>query len=55
MWWLYIVIAAFLLFGVYAFMRMAGFETRWLSRRTDRRAEDMYDEYADRGKRRRNQ
>ena len=40
-------IVALLIFGVYAFVVLTGFEKRALTRRTDRRAEDMYDEYAD--------
>ena len=46
MWWEYIVIAAVLLFGIYAFATLTGFETRLLSRRTSRTAESMYDHYA---------
>jgi hypothetical protein len=45
-WWEYIVIAAVLLFGIYAFATLTGFETRVLSRRTNRTAESMYDNYA---------
>jgi hypothetical protein len=45
-WWEYIVIAAVLLFGIYAFATLTGFETRLLSRRTSRTAESMYDNYA---------
>ena len=47
MWWEYIIIAAVLLFGIYAFLTLTGFETRVLSRRTNRTAESMYDNYAD--------
>lgn len=47
MWWLYVIVAAVLLFGIYAFLTLAGFETRVLSRRTTRTAEDMYPNYAD--------
>ena len=46
MWWEYIVIAAVLLFGIYAFATLTGFETRVLSRRTSRTAESMYHKYA---------
>jgi hypothetical protein len=46
-WWLYIIVAAVLLFGIYAFLVLAGFETRTLSRRTSRTAESMYPLYAD--------
>ena len=47
MWWLYVIVAAVLLFGIYAFLTIAGFETRILSRRTTRTAESMYPGYAD--------
>ena len=46
MWWEYIIVAAVLLFGIYAFATLTGFETRLLSRRTSRTAESMYDNYA---------
>jgi hypothetical protein len=36
-----------LIFGVYGFITLTGFETRLLSRRTDRTAESMYGGYAD--------
>ena len=45
-WWEYIIVAAVLLFGIYAFATLTGFETRLLSRRTSRTAESMYDNYA---------
>ena len=47
MWWQYIIIAAVLVLGVYGFLTFTGFETRTLSRRTTRTAEDMYPSYAD--------
>ena len=47
MWWEYVIVAAVLLFGIYAFLVLTGFETRILSRRTTRRAESMYASYAD--------
>jgi hypothetical protein len=46
-WWEYIIVAAVLLFGIYAFLVLTGFETRVLSRRTSRTAESMYGSYAD--------
>jgi hypothetical protein len=46
-WWEYVIVAVVLLFGVYAFLVLTGFETRILSRRTTRRAESMYASYAD--------
>ena len=47
MWWEYIIIAAVLLFGIYAFLTLTGFETKLLSRRTSRTAESVYSNYAD--------
>ena len=55
MWWEYIVIAAVLLFGSYAFLTLTGFETRVLSRRTSRTAESMYGSYAGPSRRQRRQ
>jgi hypothetical protein len=52
MWWQYIVIAVGLLFLIYAISVVAGFNTRILTRKTDRTAQDMYDQYADTGYRR---
>ena len=45
--WLDIGIVALFIFAVYAFIELVGWRTRWLSHRTDRTAEDMYQEYAD--------
>ncbi|HEY1323605.1 MAG TPA: hypothetical protein VGF32_25335 [Streptosporangiaceae bacterium] len=47
MWWIYIIVVAVLLLGIYGFLTMVGVETRWLSRKTSRTAESMYDSYAD--------
>jgi hypothetical protein len=47
MWWLYIIVAVLMIFTVYAFIELAGFRTRYLAHRTTRRAEDLYDQYAD--------
>jgi hypothetical protein len=47
MWWLYIIVAVLMIFTVYAFIELAGFRTRYLTHRTTRRAEDLYDQYAD--------
>ena len=47
MWWQYIIIAAVILFGIYGFLTLTSFETRILSRRTTRRAADLYPRYAD--------
>jgi hypothetical protein len=46
-WWQYIIIAAVLVLGIDAFLVFTGFETRTLSRRTARTADDMYPGYAD--------
>jgi hypothetical protein len=47
MWWVDIVVVLLFIFGIYGFATLAGFNTRWLTRKTDRRAEDLYDEYGD--------
>ena len=47
MWWQYIIIAAVILLGIYGFLTFTRFETRFLSRRTTRTAQDMYPNYAD--------
>jgi hypothetical protein len=46
MWWMYIVVVAVLAFGAYAFLTFVGFQTRGLTRKTDRSAENMYDQFA---------
>ena len=46
-WWQYIIIAAVILFGIYGFLVLTRFETWNLSRRTNRRAVDLYPRYAD--------
>ena len=51
MWWEYIIIVMVLIAGIYAFRQFVGFETRSLTRKTTRKAEDMYGYYADRGRR----
>jgi hypothetical protein len=45
--WIDIVAGVVLLAGIYAFTQLVGWETRTLTRRTRRRAEDMYGQYAD--------
>lgn len=47
MWWQYVIIVAVLILGVYGFLSLTKFETRLLSRKTDRTAEETYDAYAD--------
>lgn len=49
MWWQYLITAAVLIFGIYAFLRLTGLETRILTRKTSRTAENMYSSYADPG------
>lgn len=48
MWWIDIVVVAVLAFGVYGFVSLVRLRTQWLNSETTRRAEDMYDLYADR-------
>jgi hypothetical protein len=45
--WLDIGIVILLAVGVYSFAVLTGFQTRMLARRSSRRAEDMYGEFAD--------
>jgi len=45
--WINIGIVALLLVGVYCFIELVGWRTRLLTSRTERRAEDTYDQYAD--------
>jgi hypothetical protein len=45
-WWQYIVIVALLAAGIYGFVVLARYTTRQMTRKTDRRAEDMYDEFS---------
>jgi type II secretory pathway component PulL len=49
MWWLYVIVAVLFVLAMWSFASLVGFETRWLSHRTSRRADDLYDDYADRG------
>ena len=51
--WLDVVIVALFAMGIYCFAVLCGWQTRLLSRRTSRRAEDMYDDYADSTRRQR--
>ncbi len=53
MWWEYLLIAAVLLLGIYGFVVMVRFQTKNLTRKTDRTAESMYPAYADRRRRQR--
>jgi hypothetical protein len=46
-WWMYIVVLAILLFGIYAFLELTSARTRWMTRRSERTAESIYDNYGD--------
>jgi hypothetical protein len=52
-WWEYLVVPALVLLAVYGFLLLTGFETRVLNRKTSRTAENMYDSYADSGRKHR--
>jgi hypothetical protein len=45
--WLNVAIVALFVAGIYCFAMLTGWQTRLISRRTNRRAENMYDQYAD--------
>lgn len=48
MWWLDdIIVPIVLVLGICCFVVMVGFRTRTLTRKTTRRAEDLYPRYAD--------
>lgn len=47
MWWQYLIGAVVVIVVVYAFISLVRFQTRRLSSRTNRTAEDVYDNYAD--------
>jgi hypothetical protein len=47
-WWLYVIIVLLFVAAIWGFTRLIGLETRWLSHKTTRRAEDLYDGYGDR-------
>jgi len=51
--WMDIGIVALLLVGVYCFFELVGWQTRMMTSRTTRRAEDMYGQYADPARRQR--
>jgi hypothetical protein len=46
MWWIYIVMPTLFALAIYGFISWTGVEKRFLARKTDRTAEDMYDEFA---------
>jgi hypothetical protein len=45
--WIYVIVVAILIFGAYAFLAITGVQVRWLSRRSTKTAESMYDNYGD--------
>ena len=45
--WSDIGIAMLLLAGIYCFLQLVGFRSEMLTRKTTRRAEDLYDSFAD--------
>ena len=51
MWWEYVIAAVVVAIAIYSFAALAGFETRVLTRKTDRKAEQMYPNFAGRKRR----
>ena len=47
MWWMNIIVVALLALGIFGFVMLVRLVTQRLTGETIRRAEDMYDEYAD--------
>ena len=47
MWWQDIIGVAVIVAFIYCFLVIVGFRTKLLTRKTDRTAESMYDDYAD--------
>lgn len=45
-WWQYIIIVAVIAVGIYGFVVLVRYMTKQMTRKTDRRAEDMYDEFS---------
>jgi hypothetical protein len=46
-WWGYVLFFAAVIVAIWGFASMVGVRTRFLSRRTDRTAEDMYGQFSD--------
>lgn len=46
-WWEALLFFAAVILAIWGFVSIVGFRTRTLTRRTDRTAQDMYDEFAD--------
>ena len=45
-WWQYIIAVAVIAVAIYGFVVLVRFMAQQVTRRTDRRAEDMYDEFS---------
>ena len=46
-WWGTVLFLAAVVLAIWGFLSIVGFRTRTLTRKTDRRAEDLYASYAD--------
>jgi hypothetical protein len=46
MWWIYIVMPILFALAIYGFISWTGVQKRFLTGKTDRTAEDMYDQFA---------
>ncbi len=46
-WWGYILFALAVVLAIKGFLALVGVETRWVTRRTYKTAEDVYPEHAD--------
>lgn len=46
-WWGYALFLLAVAVAIWGFLSLVGFRTRWLSRKTDRTAEEVYPNYAD--------
>jgi hypothetical protein len=46
-WWGYILFALAVVLAVKGFLALVGVETRWVTRKSTRTAEDLYQDYAD--------
>lgn len=49
-WWGTVLFLAAVVLAIWGFLSIVGFRTRTLTRKTDRRAEDMYANYAGPGR-----
>jgi hypothetical protein len=47
MWWVYVLFVALVGLGGFGFVSLTGYQTRWFTSRTTRRAEDLYSNFAD--------